>query len=86
MLLLPIAWACETRLPPETGISEHWDSAVPVSCRAGESTVHSSTPQYGSEEPVSVSGCYTSTFGSTGGPEEPEGGSRSGIGPTGRDF
>ena len=29
---------------PEIGIPGHWDSAVPVSCRAGESTVHSSTP------------------------------------------
>ena len=44
---------------------------------------HSNT---GSEEPVSVSRCYTSTFGSTGGPEEPEGGSWSGTGLTGRDF
>ena len=86
MLLLPTAWACETGLPPETGIPGHWDSAVPVSCRAGESIVCSSTPWYGSEEPVSVSGCYTSIFCSTGGPEEPEGGSRSGTGLTGWDF
>ena len=45
-------WACETRLPPEKRILGLWDSAVPVSCRTGEHTVHSSTPQYGSEEPV----------------------------------
>ena len=86
MLLLPTAWACEKGLPPETGIPRHWDSAVPVSCRAGESTIHSSTPWYGSEEPVSVSGYYTSTFGGIGRPEGPEGWSRSGIGLTGRDF
>ena len=86
MLLLPTAWACETGLPPETGIPGHWDSAVPVSCRAGESTIHSSTPWYGSKEPVSVSGYYTSTFGGIGRPEGPEGWSRSGIGLTGRDF
>ena len=43
-------------------------------------------PSAGSEEPVSVSGCYTSTFGSTGGPEGPEYGSRSGTGLTGQDF
>ena len=86
MLLLLTAWACETGLPQETGIPRHWDRAVPVSCRTGEYTVHSSTPWYGSEEPVSVLGCYTSTFGGTGGPEEPEGGSRSGTGLTGRDF
>ena len=44
MLLLPTAWACETGLPPEIGIPGYWDSAVPVSCRTGEYTVHSSTP------------------------------------------
>ena len=86
MLLLPTTWACETGLPPETGIPGYWDSAVPVSCRIVEYTVHSSTPWYGSEEPVSVLGCYTSTFGSTGGPEGLECGSRSGTGLTGRDF
>ena len=37
-------WACETGLPPETGIPGLWDSVVPVSCRTGEYTVHSSTP------------------------------------------
>ena len=26
-------WACETGLPPETGIPGLWDNAVPVSCR-----------------------------------------------------
>ena len=37
-------WACETELPPETRIPGLWDIAVPVSCRTGEYTVHSSTP------------------------------------------
>ena len=37
-------WAGETGLPPETGIPGLWDSTVPVSCRIGEYTVHSSTP------------------------------------------
>ena len=37
-------WACETGLPLETGIPGLLDSAVPVSCRTGEYTVHSSTP------------------------------------------
>ena len=86
MLFLPTALACETGLPPETGILGFWDSIVPVSCRIGEYTVHSSTPYYGSEEPVSVSGCYISTFGSTDGLEGPECESRSGTGLTGRDF
>ena len=86
MLFLLTAWACETGLSPETGIPGFWDSTVLVSYRTRERTVHSSTPKYGSEEPVSVSRCYTSTFGSTSGPEEPEGGSGSGTGLTGRDF
>ena len=79
MLLMPTAWACETGLPPETGILGYWDSAIPVSCRTRDYTIHSSTPWYESEEPVLVSGCYTSTFGSTGGPEGSECGSRSGT-------
>ena len=37
-------WACETGLPPETGILGLWDSIVPVSRRTGEYTVHSSAP------------------------------------------
>ena len=37
-------WACETGLPIETGILGLWDNTVPVSCRTGEYTVHSSTP------------------------------------------
>ena len=79
MLLFPTAWACEMGLPPETGIPRCWDSAVLVSCRIGEYIVHSSTPQYGSEEPVLVSGCYRSTPNSTDMPEGPECGSKSGT-------
>ena len=37
-------WACETRLPPETGVLGLWDSVVPVSCRTLEYTVNSFTP------------------------------------------
>ena len=37
-------WACETGLTLETGIPRLWDSTVPVNCRIGEYTVHSSTP------------------------------------------
>ena len=37
-------WACETGLPPETGIPGLWDNAVPISRRIREYTVHSSTP------------------------------------------
>ena len=63
----------------ETGIPRLWDNPVPVSHRTGEYTVHSSTPQYGSEEPVSVSGCYTSTSSNTDRPEGPECESKSGT-------
>ena len=86
MLFLPTAWTHETGLPLETGIPGFLDSTVLVSCRTGEDTVHSSTPEYGSEEPVSVARCYTSTFGSTDGLEGPECGSRSGIELIGQDF
>ena len=37
-------WACETGLPPETGILGLWDSTILVNCRTGEYKVHSSTP------------------------------------------
>ena len=63
----------------ETGIPRLWDSTVPVSRRIGEYTVHSSTPWYGSEEPVSVSGCYTSTSSNTDRPEGLECGSKLGT-------
>ena len=69
MFPLPTAWTYETGLPPDTGISGFWDSTVPISCRTGEDTVHSSIHSYGSEEPISVTGCYTSTFDSTDRPE-----------------
>ena len=86
MLFLPTAWTHETGLPLETGIPGFWDSTFPVSCRTGEHTVHSSTPEYGSKEPVSFAGCYTRTFGITDGPKGPECGSRLGTELTGQDF
>ena len=69
--------AFEIGLPPETGIPGLWDNVDLVSRRIGEYTVHSSTPWYGSEEPVLVLGCYASTSSSTDRPEGPECGSRS---------
>ena len=71
--------ACEMGLPIETGIPGLWGSVVSISCKAGEYTVHSSTPYYGSEEPVSVSGCYTSTHNNTDRPEGLECGPKSGT-------
>ena len=55
-------------IAPETGIPRLWDNAIPVSHRTD-----------GSEEPVSVSGCYTSTLNSTDWPKGPECGSKSGT-------
>ena len=86
MLFLPTAWTHETGLPPKTGIQGFWDSTIPVSYRTGEETIHSSTAKYGLEEPISVAGCYTSTFGSTDGPEGLECGSKSGTELAGQDF
>ena len=85
MLPLPAAWTYETVLAPETGIPGFWENTVPVSHRTGEVTVHSTIPYYGSKEPVSVAGCYTSASGSIDGPEGPKCGSRSGTESAGQD-
>ena len=79
MLFLPTAWAYETGFLPETGIPGFWNSIVPVSGRTGEDIVYSSTVRYMPEEPVSVSGCYTSTSSNTDRPKGPECGSRPGT-------
>ena len=47
MLFLPTAWACETGLPPETGIPRLWDNTILVNCRTGEYTQF--IPPYPSE-------------------------------------
>ena len=39
MLSLPSAWAHETRLSPEVGIPELWDSTVPIISGTGTNTV-----------------------------------------------
>ena len=72
MLPLSAAWTHEEGLPPETGIPGFRDSAVLDSGRIREDTIHSSTARYRPEEPVSVSGSYTSTSHFTGKPERPE--------------
>ena len=69
MLPLSAARTYEEGLPLETGILGFRDGAVPVSGRIGEDTVHSSTPQYRPEEPVSVSESYTGTSRYTSRPE-----------------
>ena len=62
------------------------DSAVPNISGTGTDTVHSSTPQCGPEEPVSVPVCCTSTFYYINGSERPVYGSRLRTRLTGRDF
>ena len=86
MLLLPSAWTYEARLPTEVWIPGFWADAVPVISGTGADTVYSSTPQYGSKEPILVVECYTSTFGSTNMSGESDYGSRSGTGLTVQDF
>ena len=61
MLPLPAARTYEEGLPLETGILGFQDSAVIVSGRTEEDTVHSSTAQYRPKEPVSVLGSCTGT-------------------------
>ena len=86
MLILPSAWTYEAGLPIEAWIPGFWADAVSVISGIGVDTVYSSTPQYGSEELVSVVECYTSTFGRTDRSEGPDYGSRSGTWLTGQDF
>ena len=83
MLLLPSSWTYEAGLPTEAWIPGFWVGAVPVIGGTSADSVCSFSLWYGSEEPVSVVECYTSTFGSTDGPEY---GSRSSIRPTSQDF
>ena len=86
MLLLPSALTYEAGLPTEVWIPGFWAGAVPVISGTDVDTVYSSTPQYGSKEPVLVVECYTSTFGSTDRSEGSDYGSRSGTGLIDQDF
>ena len=86
MFLLPSSWAYETGLLVEAWISEFLADVVPVINGTGTDTACSSSPQYGSEEPVSVPGCCTSTSCYTDRPEGSGHGSRLRTGPTGRDI
>ena len=72
VLSLPASWTHEEGLPQKTGIPGFRDSAVPVSGRTGEDTIHLSTARYRPKELVSVSGSYTGTSHFTGRPERPE--------------
>ena len=86
MLILSSAWTYEVGLPTEAWIPRFWVGAVPVINGTSADTIYSSIPQYRSEELVSVTECYTSTFGSTDMSEGPDFGSRSGTRLTGQDF
>ena len=54
MLLLPSVWTYEAGLPIKACILGFWASIILVISGTGADTVYSSTPQYGSKEPVSV--------------------------------
>ena len=86
MLLLPSAWTYEAGLPTEAWIPGFWAGAVPIIDGKSTDLVCSFSLWNESEEPVSVAGCYASTFGGTDGPEGPKYGSRSGTGSIGQDF
>ena len=62
-LLLP-ALTQEAGLPTRAEIPRIWDTVVPDIDGTYTDTVYSFSPQYGSEEPVSVAECHASTFGS----------------------
>ena len=73
-------------LPTEAWIPGFWVGIVLVIGGTGTDPVCSFLLWYGSEEPVSIAGCYASTFGGTDGPEGPEYGLRSCTGPIGQDL
>ena len=62
MLPLPSPWAHETRFSTEAGIPESWDIIVPIISGTCADAICSSLPQHGLREPISVPGCYTSTY------------------------
>ena len=86
MFPLPTTQTYEAGLPQEAGIPGIRDNAVPVIYGTGADTVYSSTPQYGSEEPILVAGCYTGAFRYTGRLERLGHGSGPRTGPTSRDI
>ena len=75
----------EEGLPLETGIPGFRDSVVPISCGTGADTVYSSTPKYGSKEPVLVPRSCTGASPYTGKPEGPDYGPRQRTWPIGKD-
>ena len=83
LLFLPSVLTYEAGLPPEAGIPGFQDNVVPVISRTGANTVYSFILQYGSEEPVSVLGCCTSTSYYTDRTERPGHGLGPRTGPTG---
>ena len=86
MFLLSPAWIKEDGLPIKAEIPGTWDTVVPGIGGTGTAIVCSFSPRYGSEEPVSVTEPYASTFSSTGMLKGPNDGLRSGTGLTGQDF
>ena len=77
MLPLPSAWTYEAELPSEAIIPGFWDSAVSAISRTSADTVHSSLPQHGPRELISVPRCCISTYFFADGPNGPRHGSGS---------
>ena len=67
MLPLPSAWAHKTRLSTKTRILKLWDIIVPIIIGTCVDEVCSFL-LHGLGEPMSVLGCYTSTYYFTDGP------------------
>ena len=83
LLFLSLPWTYEAGLPLEARILRFQNNVVPDISGACTNTVHSSIPQCGPEEPISILRCCTSIFCYTDGPEY---GLRSRTGLTIRDF
>ena len=86
MLPLSVAWTCETRLPPEAGIPELWDTTVSSTSGASTDTVCSFLPQDGPEGSLLSAAYYASAFSITDSSERPKYGSRQRSAATGRHF
>ena len=62
MFPVPPAWTLETGLPSETRILGLWDTLILVISGTCVDSGCSSLPHYELGEPVSIPGCYISTY------------------------
>ena len=83
MFPLLIAHTFKEGLPLEAEIPGFWGISIPIVSGTCAGAVCSSYPQRGSEEPVPIPECYTSTSGRI---DRLESGSRTRVGLIGWDF